>query len=212
MLPLPCFCTGTQISTERGRVAIEGLELGDMVKTMDNGYRPILWIGKRKLDSIDLQMNPKLRPVRIKAGALGNNIPEEDLMVSPQHRILVSSVIVERMFNTREVLIPAIKLCGIDGIEQVTDTPEICYWHMLFDGHEIVYSNGAATESLFTGPEALKCMPPESSREIIALFPEITTQEYVAVPARHIPQKGKFMKKLIERHDKNNKPLFDTPN
>src|SRR5690606_41194845 len=70
---------------------------------------------------LDLAMNPKLCPVRITAGALGNGMPEQDLMVSPQHRVLIRSKIALRMFNITEVLIPAIKLCDMDGIEQVTD-------------------------------------------------------------------------------------------
>ncbi|WP_324754479.1 Hint domain-containing protein [Roseovarius sp. Pro17] len=203
-----CFCTGTRITTKRGLVAIEDLSIGDMVLTMDNGYCPIRWLGRNTLDSIDLQMNPKLRPVRIAAGALGPNMPEKALMVSPQHRVLIRSVIALRMFGTKEVLIPAIKLCGMDGIEQMTDATEVGYWHMLFDGHEIVYSNGAATESLFTGPEALKCVSAESRREIVALFPEIAVPGYVATPARLIPEMGKFMKQLAARHAKNERILF----
>ncbi len=203
-----CFCTGTQIATKRGLVAIEDLSIGDMVLTMDNGFRPIRWIGNRQLDSIDLAVNPKLCPVRITAGALGNGMPEQDLMVSPQHRVLIRSVIALRIFDTREVLIPAIKLCDMDGIEQVTDMTKAGYWHMLFDGHEIVYSNGAATESLFTGPEALKAVSAESREEIIALFPKIAAPGYVATPARLIPEKGKFMNQLVARHAKNEKALF----
>lgn len=204
----PCFCTGVQITTERGLVAIEDLAVGDKVLTVDNGYRPIRWIGNLQLDSIDLALNPKLRPVRITAGALGKGMPEQNLMVSPQHRVLIRSKIALRMFNTSEVLIPAIKLCEMDGIEQVTDLTEVGYWHMLFDGHEIVYSNGAATESLFTGPEALKTISTESREEIIALFPEIAAPSYAAKPARFISKKGRCMKQLVARHVKNNKELF----
>jgi hypothetical protein len=200
-----CFCTGTQIATMRGLVAIEDLGVGDMVFTMDNGYRPIRWIGSNTLDAVDLQLKPNLAPVCINAGALGKGMPEQDLLVSPQHRVLVRSVIAQRMFDTKEVLIPAIKLCEIDGIAQMTDTTEVGYWHMLFDGHEIVYSNGAATESLFTAPEALKGVSDEAREEIIALFPEIAVPGYIATPARKIPEKGKFMKEFVARHAKNSK-------
>ncbi|MDN5567945.1 MAG: Hint domain-containing protein [Paracoccus sp. (in: a-proteobacteria)] len=198
-----CFCRGTLITTDQGVIAIEDLGVGDMVITMDNGPRPIRWIGKRKLTPLSLARNPKLRPVRIRAGALGENMPEVDLTVSPQHRILIRSAIAQRMFDTREVLLPAIKLCALDGIDQVDDATEVEYWHMLFDGHEIVYSNGAATESLFTGPEALKGVSLESRAEIIALFPEIIELGYVAKPVRPIPGKGKTIKTLVARHAKN---------
>jgi hypothetical protein len=203
-----CFTTGTLIKTQGGEVAVENLAVGDMVLTMDNNYRPIRWIGSKSLDSIDLTLHPKLAPVRISAGAIGNNMPETDLTVSPQHRVLVRSVIAERMFGTHEVLLPAIKLVELDGIEQVQDATEVTYWHMLFDGHEIVFSNGAPTESLFTGPEALKSLSPETREEITQLFPEISAPGYVPTPARPIPAKGKLMKQLVTRHAKNNKVLL----
>jgi hypothetical protein len=203
-----CFTRGTQIATAREEVAIEDLNVGDMVKTMDNGYRPIRWIGNRKLDQIDLLHQPKLRPVRIRAGALGSNIPEHDLIVSPQHRVLARSLIAQRMFNTMEVLIPSIHLCILDGIDQVEGLTEVEYWHMLFDDHEIIFSNGAATESLLTGPEALKGLSPEARDEIFAIFPEVGAPDYTPPTARHIPDKGISMKKFAARHGKNSKPLF----
>lgn len=204
-----CFTSGTLIKTQGGEVAVETLSVGDMVLTMDKGYRPIRWIGSNSLDSIDLTLHPKLRPVRISAGVLGNNMPETDLTVSPQHRVLVRSVIAERMFDTHEVLLPAIKLVELDGIEQVQDATEVTYWHMLFDDHEIIFSNGAPTESLFTGPEALKSLSAESRAEITQLFPEITAPSYAPTPARPIPAKGKLMKQLVTRHAKNNKVLLE---
>jgi hypothetical protein len=202
-----CFCTGTQIATKRGLVAVESLMVGDMVLTLDNGYCPIRWINGRALSKRDLALNPKLLPVRITAGALGNGTPVSDLMVSRQHRVLVTSAIVESMFDTNEVLIPAIKLCGLDGVEKVTDATEVGYWHILFDRHEVVFSNGLATESLFTGPEALKSLPFESREEIVALFPEISNLDYAPTPARQICEKGSVIKQLISRHKKNGRIL-----
>ena len=80
---------------------------------------------------------------------------------------------------------------------------------MLFDDHEIIFSNGAPTESLFTGPEALKSLSAESREEITQLFPEITALGYAPTPARPIPAKGKLMKQLVARHAKNHKVLLE---
>ncbi|HEY9037989.1 MAG TPA: Hint domain-containing protein [Roseovarius sp.] len=204
-----CFTSGTLIKTQSGDVPVEMLQPGDHVLTMDEGYQPIRWIGSRALRSVDLAANPKLRPVRIRAGALGNGQPEHDLTVSRQHRLLVSSNIVERMFGVRDVLIPAIKLIALDGIDIVEDPQDIEYWHMLFDRHHVIWSNGAPTESLFTGPEALKAVSAAARDEIVALFPEITHPEFHAVSARLIPDTGKMMKQLLARHCKNNQPLVN---
>ena len=81
------------------------------------------------------------------------------------------------------------------------------YWHFLFDAHQIVWSNGAPTESMFTGPDALRSVNPEAREEIFTLFPEIALPGYMASSARHIPEQGKLMKELIQRHQKNHKPL-----
>ncbi|WP_417247872.1 Hint domain-containing protein [Celeribacter sp.] len=203
-----CFAQGTEIITAKGPVNVEDLEVGDMVLTMDNGMQPLRWMGSNKLDREELAMRPNLKPVRIAAGALGNGTPSNDLMVSRQHRILVRSVIAERMFGVSEILVAANKLVGLPGIEVVKDTESVAYYHMLFDQHEIVFSNGAATESLFTGPEALKAVSEDARAEILALFPDIETQTAL-LPARHIPEKGNSVKRFVERHAKNNKALLN---
>jgi len=203
-----CFTAGTLIGTLLGPVRVEDLKAGDDVLTLDTGTQKIRWIGSTHRDSIDLAADPKLRPVRISAGALGEGLPAQDLLVSRQHRFLVRSPIALRMFETSEVLLPAIKLIGLEGIAIAQDVDAVEYFHILFDRHEIVCSNGAWSESLFTGPEALQAVPPASAQEIKKLFPEICETGYGPASARHIPETGKLMRKLVARHKKNNKPLY----
>ena len=203
-----CFARGTLIKTPAGEVRVEDLAAGDDVLTLDTGTQEIRWIGSTHRDSIDLATNPKLRPVRITAGALGDGLPTQDLLVSRQHRFLVRSAIAQRMFETSEVLLPAIKLIDLDGIDIVEDVDAVEYFHILFDRHEIVCSNGAWSESLFTGPEALQAVPSASAQEIKKLFPEICEPNYEPASARLIPETGKLMRKLVVRHKKNNKPLY----
>jgi hypothetical protein len=205
-----CFAQGTLIKTIKGEVPIEDLRQGDRVLTFDCGYQPISWIGGRSLGQTELEQNPKLRPIRIQAGALGPNLPEQDLIVSPQHRILIKSVIAVRMFDTAEVLVPANKLLTLPGIDIEWDVDSVDYFHMLFEHHQIVFSNGSPTESLFTGPEALKAVSAEARAEIEALFPHIFYPDFVPVPARLIPEKGKQMKILAQRLTKNNKPAQES--
>lgn len=207
-----CFTSDTRILTPNGEVPVKQLAVGDVVLTMDHGPQPIRWIGNRRLLASDLQTNPKSRPVRIGAGALGNGLPEADLIVSPQHRVLVNSVIVHRMFDVREVLVPAIKLVGLDGVEIVEGAQVVEYWHFLFDAHQIIWSNGAPTESLFTGPEALKTVSPAALAEIMALFPRLANPRFRPDTARVFPARGKTIKELVARHIKNNKPLVEFHN
>ena len=204
-----CFARGTLIKTRDGERPIEALAVGDAVMTMDAGYQPIRWIGARRLSRAELAANPRLTPIRIRAGALGRNLPERDLVVSHQHRILVRSHVALRLFDSAEVLIPANKLLTLPGIDIAWDADGVEYFHFLFDDHQIVWSNGAPTESLFTGPEALKSVPPEARAEIATLFPQIVAPGFTPCAARPIPEKGKLMKTLAQRLAKNNKPAVE---
>lgn len=202
-----CFVKGTRIATPDGHQLIETLREGDKVLTAKGEAHTIRWIGRREVSAFELLHAPKLCPVRIRAGALGNQLPVRDLLVSRQHRILIKSKVAERMFGTKEVLIPAIKLTECSGIE-IDDRPRpIEYFHILLDEHEILLANGAPAESLFTGPEALKALSPEAVEEISTLFPEILERISLQGPAAPVPP-NKRVKRMLERHRKNNKDLI----
>jgi len=152
-----CFVRGTRIMTDKGEVPIEDLTEGDLVQTLDHGLQPIRWIGSKVQTSDVLNKMTNLRPIRIAAGALGHQVPSRDLLVSPQHRMLVCSKIAKRMFGEEEVLVAAKHMVSIDGIDVATDLAEVEYFHMLFDQHEIVTANGALSESLFTVSNPRAC-------------------------------------------------------
>lgn len=208
IVTVPCFAAGTMIRTPAGDVAIETLRVGELVMTLDGGPQPVRWIGSRKLTVADLEERPNLRPIRIKAGVLGKGVPTTDLVVSPQHRILVRSKIAQRLFGVDEVLVAVKQLLLIDGIDVVANQDGIEYFHFLFDNHQVVISNGAETESLYTGPEALKSVGPVAQEEIFAIFPELRGRDPRALPegARMLISGGQG-RKLAQRHAQNHKLL-----
>lgn len=209
IVDVPCFTAGTLIETPSGAKAIEDLAEGDLVLTLDHGPQPIRWIGSRTLTSVDLQANPRLRPICVSAGALGAGLPRRDLRVSPQHRMLVRSAIAVRMFDAQEVLIPAHKLVGVPGVHVDETASSETYYHILFDRHEIVTAEGAPSESLYTGPEALKSIGRDARDEIFEIFPELGDPDHVPIAARPIPETGKRVRHMIHRHVKNARPLID---
>ena len=200
-----CFGADAMIETANGPVPAGELKVGDMVLTRDDGYQPLRWVGQRKLDAADFRAHPEFRPIRIRKGALGQGLPESDLILSPQHRILVRSRIAERMFGKREVLVAAKQLMVTEGINIAEDLDTVTYVHFLFDAHQIVVSNGAETESLYTGDEALKSVPPEARDEILKLFPELA--EGNARPAARELLSGRMGRKLAQRHAQNGQKL-----
>ncbi len=193
-----CFTRGVKIATPDGEVAVEGLREGMLVLTKDHGPQPVRWIGSSLISATALSTSPELQPIRIKAGALAPAQPAQDLVVSPQHRILLSSQIAQRMFGTSEVLVAARQLLDLPGIELAQDLAEVEYFHILFDRHEILISNGAETESLFTGPFALQTIGAAARNEIFAIFPELAARDYQPTGARVMPSR-KDTKSLVSR-------------
>lgn len=166
--PTPiCLTAGTRVSVPGGTVLVETLRPGDLVLTRDHGAQPLRWIGLRQAGPGEQLATPALRPVRIRAGALGPGLPARDLLVSRQHRILVRFP--QRLGHGREVLVPAQILTGQPGITAEPPRSSITYLHLLFDRHEIVLAEGTPVESLWLGPLALAALPPGQRAEIAAL-------------------------------------------
>jgi Ca2+-binding RTX toxin-like protein len=172
---IPCFTPGTLIATPKGEVPVESLRAGDRIITRDNGIQEIRWVGQKALDYIDLAANPHLKPVLIRAGSLGNGLPERDMMVSPNHRMLVANDRTALYFDEHEVLVAAKHLITSAGVQTV-ESLGTTYIHFMFDRHEVVLGNGAWTESFQPGDYTLKGMGNSQRSEIFELFPELKTE------------------------------------
>ncbi len=178
---IACFTTGCRIATSQGEVAVENLKVGDSVWTRDNGYQTIRWIGSRRLSASHIAAHPERAPVVIKAGALGIGVPERDIAVSRNHRVLFAGSEVEMCFGVNEVLVPAAGLLDLRGVH-VRQTPkEVVYWHILFDRHEIIRSDGMQTESYFPGAFAGLGQVDETQAEVIDLFPHLVARGSVGM-------------------------------
>ncbi|QCO57068.1 tandem-95 repeat protein (plasmid) [Pseudorhodobacter turbinis] len=173
---IPCFTPGTLIATPKGEVPVESLTAGDRVITRDNGIQQICWTGVKKMDWGTLTANPHLRPIMIRRGSLGHGLPERDMMVSPNHRVLVSNDRTSLYFDEHEVLVAAKHLVGGKGIFEV-ESIGTSYIHFMFEQHEVVLSDGAWTESFQPGDYTLKGMGNAQRNEILELFPELKTKE-----------------------------------
>jgi len=180
---VPCFTPGSLIATPRGEVPVESLKVGDKVITRDNGIQEIRWLGQKDLSWANLVAMPHLKPVLIRQGSLGNGLPERDMLVSPNHRMLVASDRTQLYFDEHEVLVSAKHLVSGNAIHQV-DRAGVSYIHFLFDDHQIVLADGAWTESFQPGDYSLKGIGNAQRSEILELFPELATegglQDYVA--------------------------------
>lgn len=173
---VPCFTPGTRILTLRGEVAVESLQLGDKVVTRDNGAQEIRWIGEKNLSGKQAANQPHLHPILIRKGALGHNLPERDMMVSPNHRMLLANERTTLMFEEPEVLVAAKHLIDGKGVQKIASV-NITYIHMMFDQHEVVLSDGSWSESFQPGDYSLRGIDQEQRNEIFELFPELSESQ-----------------------------------
>ncbi|MFT5650310.1 MAG: hypothetical protein ACJAXK_002536 [Yoonia sp.] len=167
---LPCFARGTLIETADGPRYVETLKAGDMVATQDRGLQPLVWTGGRKIAGVG-----NMAPIRFDAGVLGNIRP---LLVSPQHRMLVSGWKAELHFGQEEVLVAAKAMVNGTTIRAV-EMPQVSYHHILFEQHEIVLSEGIYTESFHPG-RALLTHDREMYAEMVEIFPELSRPNFEA--------------------------------
>ncbi len=173
---IPCFTPGTKIATPKGERLVEELQVGDRVITRDNGIQEIRWVGARDMTGAEFEKAAHLKPVLIRQGALGNDLPERDMMVSPNHRVLVANDKTALYFEEREVLVAAKHLTGLEGVD-IVDVSQTTYIHIMFDQHEVILSDGSWTESFQPGDMSLAGIGNAQRQEILELFPELATQE-----------------------------------
>ncbi|UWR28140.1 Hint domain-containing protein [Sulfitobacter sp. S223] len=197
---VPCFTPGTLIATPKGERKVEELEVGDRIITRDNGMQVIRWIGRREMSGEELAEKEHLRPILIRQGALGNDLPERDMMVSPQHRVLVANDKTALYFEEREVLVAAKHLTDIDGID-VVEVSQTSYIHIMFDQHEVILSDGIWTESFQPGDLSLAGVGDASRDEILELFPELATRAGIEAYAAARKSLKKHEAKLVTKRN-----------
>ncbi|MDZ7905889.1 MAG: Hint domain-containing protein [Cypionkella sp.] len=168
-----CFTPGTMIATETGARAIDDLQAGDRILTRDNGPQEILWRGHRRMTGARLHVMPHLRPIRFASGALGFGRPDRELLVSPQHRMLIKGQAALALFNTPEVLVAAQDLVNDRTIMADRTLREVTYVHLLLEHHNIVWANGLETESFHPSNTALDTVAEDQRAGLLEILPEI---------------------------------------
>ena len=152
-----CFCPGTLIRTVRGEVPVEALRIGDPVRTADGAVEPVKWIGRRSYAGAFVAGNHLMLPVCIKAGALADGVPRQDLHVSPGHAMLVDGC-----------LVPVWRLLNGRSITQAVAVEEVAYYHIELEHHAVLLANGAPAESFLDDGCRSQF---HNAAEFIALYP-----------------------------------------
>ena len=131
-----CFYPGTLVATPSGEIAVETLKIGDLVLTAEGKVAPVRWVGRQTVSTF-LADPVRVLPIRISAGALGKSLPARDLLISPDHAILVM-----------DVLIQAGALLNGTTIRREADVPStFTYYHVELADHSLVLAEGVPAET-----------------------------------------------------------------
>lgn len=176
-----CFTPGTWIETPGGARQIEHLAAGDKVMTLDGGAQELVWTGTRRVSLRELHRMPDLAPVRIREGALAQAGADGDLVVSPDHRLLVrrrqeaDRVAVERLIAARDL---------VDGEAVRRELPvrPVTYVHLLLERHHILLANGFWSESFHPAAAALDAIPAPDRLRLFDIMPALKAEPQVYGP------------------------------
>ena len=163
-----CFMAGTMIRTPDGEAAIETLNVGDRVMTSDGVAKKVNWLGKQTVST--LFADPiRSFPIRVKAGALADNVPSRDLLVSPDHALLVDGV-----------LIHAGALVNGTSITRETNVPKVfVYYHIELDDHSLILAENTPAETFVDNIDRMNF---DNWAEFEALYPEGKAVEELPYP------------------------------
>jgi hypothetical protein len=181
-----CFRRGTRILTALGERAVESLTIGDEVMTASGALQRLRWIGQRHYDAAALAERAEMRPVLIRAGALGDHLPRRDLWVSPEHALYVQGA-----------LVPAGLLTN--GVSILTDesAASVSYYHLEFDAHQLVFAEGAPAESFVdddsramfdNAPEYALLYPDAEKKEARFCAPRVEDGEALEAVRSHLAE------------------------
>lgn len=143
-LTVQCFGPGTRIATPDGTRAVETLRPGDRVLTADGGSAAIRWLG---VQTVPTGFADPLRvlPVRVLAGALADNVPGSDLVLSPGHALLLDGMLVQA----------GALVNGLSILRETQVPTGFCYYHVELPAHAVILAEGAPCESFLDGVEPM---------------------------------------------------------
>ena len=166
---IPCYAPGTLIRTPDGERPVENISPGDLVDTKDAGPQPVLWVNSAQ-QPLE-QVSEDQRPVLIRAGTLAPDVPKRDLVVSPQHRIIVGGPDQLSHFARAEVFVPAKTLTVLAGIRPKLGSRKATWIQFAFDRHHVVWADGCLSESLLLGPMVVNGLSAEKRAQLAKVFP-----------------------------------------
>ena len=165
---------GANLRTPCGLRRIEIVRPGDLIVTRTNGLQPVQMVWKRRLTRKQLEQNPDLAPIRLRPRAIGPMMPQRDLMVAPDHRLLIPGFRLAGIEDDTSVLTEARKIAeSSDSIFVDHDVDSVTYYQLVFEEHQVLAANGLPVESYLPDAAAIQALGGEMRDALEERFPDL---------------------------------------
>ncbi|MEL6167381.1 MAG: Hint domain-containing protein [Pseudomonadota bacterium] len=177
-LPAAGLVGSGNVRTPCGPRRVENIRKGDLIVTRDNGLQPVRMVWSRTLTAAELSADPGLAPIRFRPRALGPMMPQQDLVVGPDHRVFVPGYRLADMPDTTSRLIAARAIAdGSDAAFADRSDGETAFYNIVFDQHQVFCVNGLPVESYLPSIHALRALDQTISGDLAKIFPDLGTSK-----------------------------------
>lgn len=177
---------GGNVRTPCGPRRVELVRPGDLIVTRDTGLQPVRMVWKKELSAAQIAACPDLAPIRLKPRALGPMMPQRDLCLAPDHRVLVPGYRLAGPDNKRGCLIEARELAGSSDAAYVDRSAEtVRCFTLVFDSHQIFCVNGLPVESFLPTASSVAGLAEDFRDALVQRFPQLRREPNSYPPAEY---------------------------
>lgn len=164
----------SNVRTPCGPRHVANLRPGDLIVTRDNGLQPVRLIWSRKVTEAEMAADPSLAPVCLKPRCIGPMMPQRDLWVAGDHRILIPGYRLADIPDTSAALLPAREIAGTSDAAYVDRARgEMLFYNLVFDDHQVFSANGLPVESFELSKASLSMVPLSVRDRLEQVFPDL---------------------------------------
>jgi hypothetical protein len=178
--------TGAMVRTPCGPRRVDLVGPGDMIVTRDNGMVPVRMVWHRTITAADIARHPDLAPVRLCTRAVAPMMPQKDLSVAPDQRVMVPGFRILGQPRDRCCLVEAQDIAqGSDAAYRDAPDGDVRYFTFVFDSPQVFAVNGLMVESFVPSAKVVTRLAQNLRRELVDHYPELKRQPDSYPPAAY---------------------------
>lgn len=177
---------GTQVRTPCGPRRIENVRPGDLIVTRTNGLQAVRMVWRRSLSQDRMRANPERAPVRLKPRAVGPMMPQQDLVLAPEHPILIPGYRLSGVADTAGGLMAAGALAGTSDAAYVDRSMERArLFTLVFDTPQVFVANGLPVASVELSVEVMERLDDDLRQLVLQKFPQLGREPAAYPPVEY---------------------------